>query len=121
MGILAAIVRQQRTGQGCRVDASLMRAALDLQAESLVAWANAPAKPSETQAFRNVAGWYYAAPYGVYATQDGHMALSLAPLKVLAEVLGRAAAGRVQRQGHLDAPGRDHRADRRAAEDGDHG
>ena len=87
MGILAAVVRQQRTGQGCRVDASLMGAALDLQAESLVAWANAPAKPRVTQAFRNVAGWYYAAPYGVYATSDGHMALSLVPLKVLAEVL----------------------------------
>ena len=45
MGILAAIVRRQRTGQGCRVDASLMQAALDLQAESLVAWINAPTKP----------------------------------------------------------------------------
>ena len=33
MGILAAIVRRQRTGQGCRVDASLMQSALDLQAE----------------------------------------------------------------------------------------
>ena len=28
MGILAAIVRRQRTGQGCRVDASLMQSAL---------------------------------------------------------------------------------------------
>ena len=77
MGILAAIVRRQRTGQGCRVDASLMQAALDLQAESLVAWINAPVKPPVTQAFRHVAGWYYAAPYGVYATKDGHLALSL--------------------------------------------
>ena len=87
MGILAAIVRRQRSGQGCRVDASLMQAALDLQAESLVAWANAPAPPPATRAFRHVAGWYYAAPYGVYATSDGHLALSLTPLKVLAEVL----------------------------------
>src|SRR5262249_37504843 len=38
MGILAALVRRERTGQGCRVDTSLMQAALDLQAESLVAW-----------------------------------------------------------------------------------
>jgi crotonobetainyl-CoA:carnitine CoA-transferase CaiB-like acyl-CoA transferase len=74
-------------GKAAASDASLMGAALDLQAESLVAWANAPAKPRVTQAFRNVAGWYYAAPYGVYATSDGHMALSLVPLKVLAEVL----------------------------------
>src|SRR5262249_27581208 len=35
MGILAALLRRERTGQGCRVDASLMQAALDLQAESL--------------------------------------------------------------------------------------
>ena len=47
MGILAAIVRRQRTGQGCRVDASLMQSALDLQAESLVAWLNGgEARPS---------------------------------------------------------------------------
>jgi crotonobetainyl-CoA:carnitine CoA-transferase CaiB-like acyl-CoA transferase len=88
MGILAAVVRRERTGQGCRVDASLMQAALDLQAESLVAWANSPARPKVTQAFRHVAGWYYAAPYGVYATKDGHLALSLSPLNVLAGALG---------------------------------
>ncbi len=88
MGILAATVRRQRTGQGCRVDASLMQAALDLQMESLVAWANAPERPPVTQAYRHVAGWYYAAPYGVYATRDGHLALSLSPLKLVAEALG---------------------------------
>ena len=31
LGVLAAVVRRQRTGEGCRVDASLMQAALDLQ------------------------------------------------------------------------------------------
>jgi crotonobetainyl-CoA:carnitine CoA-transferase CaiB-like acyl-CoA transferase len=86
-GILAAIVRRQRTGQGCRVDASLMQSALDLQAESLVAWINSPARPPGPQAFRQVAGWYYAAPYGVYATKDGHMALSLSPLADLAKAI----------------------------------
>lgn len=88
MGILAAIVRRQRTGQGCRVDASLMQSALDLQAEPLVAWLNAAPKPPAIHAYEHVAGWYYAAPYGVYATRDGHMALSLSPLPVLAEAMG---------------------------------
>jgi crotonobetainyl-CoA:carnitine CoA-transferase CaiB-like acyl-CoA transferase len=87
LGIIAAIVRKQRTGQGCRVDASLMQSALDLQAESLVAWINSPAKPPGPQAFRHVAGWYYAAPYGVYPTKDGHMALSLSPLETLAKAI----------------------------------
>ena len=90
LGIIAAIVRQQRTGQGCRVDASLLQSALDLQAESLVAWTNAAVKPQGPrgpQAFRHVAGWYFAAPYGVYATKDGHLAISLTGLAVLAEAL----------------------------------
>jgi crotonobetainyl-CoA:carnitine CoA-transferase CaiB-like acyl-CoA transferase len=93
MGILAAIVRRQRTGQGCRVDASLMQSALDLQAEPLVAWLNAATKPPAIHAYRHVAGWYYAAPYGVYATQDGHMALSLSPLAVVGEAIGEPRLG----------------------------
>jgi crotonobetainyl-CoA:carnitine CoA-transferase CaiB-like acyl-CoA transferase len=64
-----------------------MQSALDLQAESLVAWLNAPTKPAAIHAHAHVAGWHYAAPYGVYATSDGHLALSLSPLSVLAEVL----------------------------------
>jgi crotonobetainyl-CoA:carnitine CoA-transferase CaiB-like acyl-CoA transferase len=87
LGIIAAIVRRQRTGQGCRVDASLLQSALDLQAESLVAWTNAAVKPPGPRAFHHVAGWYFAAPYGVYATKDGHMAISLTGLALLAEAL----------------------------------
>jgi crotonobetainyl-CoA:carnitine CoA-transferase CaiB-like acyl-CoA transferase len=94
MGILAAIVRRQRTGRGCRVDASLMQAALDLQMESLVAWVNAPVRPPAPRAFRHVAGWYYAAPYGVYATADGHLALSLSPLRLVGEALGEPRLAR---------------------------
>jgi len=48
-----------------------------------VSWLNSPHKPS-ISAFKHVAGWYYAAPYGVYPTKDGHLALSLSPLKDIA-------------------------------------
>src|SRR5436190_390731 len=88
MGILAALLRRARTGQGCRVDANLMQAALDLQAESLTAWLNSAQKPADVYARRHVAGWYYAAPYGVYATADGYLAVSLCPLGVLGETIG---------------------------------
>src|SRR5712691_13320711 len=73
LGILAALVRRARTGQGCRVDASLIQAALDLQAESLVAWLNAAAKPRAVHAHRHVPGWYYAAPYRVHPAADGYL------------------------------------------------
>ena len=87
MGILAALLRRERTGKGCRVDASLMQAALDLQAESLVAWLNAPKRPESVNARQHIAGWYYPAPYGVYATRNGHIAVSLCPLQRLAEAI----------------------------------
>jgi len=87
MGILAALLRRERTGKGCRVDASLMQAALDLQAESLTAWLNATPRPASVSAHRHIAGWYYPAPYGVYATRDGHIAVSLCPLPALAEAI----------------------------------
>src|SRR6266545_6930676 len=87
MGILAALVRRERTGKGCRVDASLMQAALDLQAESLVAWLNAANPPASVNARQHIAGWYYPAPYGVYATRNGYIAVSLCPLQKLAQAI----------------------------------
>src|SRR5438105_6754193 len=88
MGILAALLRRVRTGRGCRVDANLMQAALDLQAESLTAWLHSAQKPADVSARKHVAGWYYAAPYGVYATADGHLAVSLCPLGMLGQAIG---------------------------------
>jgi crotonobetainyl-CoA:carnitine CoA-transferase CaiB-like acyl-CoA transferase len=90
MGILAALLRRERTGKGCRVDVSLMQAALDLQAESLTAWLNAATRPASVSAHPRIAGWYYPAPYGVYATRDGHIAVSLCPLPRLAEAIEEA-------------------------------
>ena len=63
-----------------------MQSALDLQAESLTAWLNAPKRP-DVNAPRHVAGWYYPAPYGVYATRNGHVAISLSPLDAVAKAI----------------------------------
>ena len=85
MAILAALFRRERTGEGCRVDIDLLSAALDLQMESLVCFANGP--PLETRPPAPIAGWYFPAPYGVYRTADGHMAISLGPMDALARAL----------------------------------
>lgn len=85
-GILAALVRKGRTGQGCRVDVSLLGAALDLQMESLTCYLNGQ-RPDDVRQPYPIAGWYYGAPYGIYATRDGHVAISLGSLDALAEAL----------------------------------
>lgn len=93
-GILAALVRKGRTGLGCRVDVSLLGAALDLQMESLTCYLNGE-RPDDVRQPYPIAGWYYGAPYGIYATRDGHVAISLASLDVLAEALCLPADRRV--------------------------
>lgn len=93
-GILAALVRKGRSGQGGRVDVSLLGAALDLQMESLTCFLNGQ-RPDDVRQPYPIAGWYYGAPYGIYATRDGHVAISLGSLDVLAEALDLPADQRV--------------------------
>jgi crotonobetainyl-CoA:carnitine CoA-transferase CaiB-like acyl-CoA transferase len=89
MAILAALVRRERTGKGCRVDVDLLSAALDLQMESLVCWANA--EPVSQRPPPNIAGWYFPAPYGFYRTADGHVAISLGSMDALSRALSLPA------------------------------
>lgn len=93
-GILAALVRRGRTGQGCRVDVSLLSAALDLQMESFICYLNGQ-RPDDVRQPGPIAGWYYGAPYGIYATRDGYIAISLASLDLLADTLDLPADQRV--------------------------
>lgn len=85
-GILAALVGRTTSGKGCRVDVNLLSAALDLQQESLTCYMNGE-PPEDTRQPEHVSGWYYSAPYGLYATRDGHVAISLSSLDVLGDAL----------------------------------
>jgi crotonobetainyl-CoA:carnitine CoA-transferase CaiB-like acyl-CoA transferase len=91
LGILAAYVRQQRTGEGCRVESSLYTAALDLVSEALTHYASGGHNRSVFARDRHLATWYNEAPYGVYALADGHIALSLNDPVKLASALNDAA------------------------------
>lgn len=90
MGILAALVRRNATGQGARVEADLLSAALDLQAEPLTVFHNSDPRP-DTRAPDGIGCWYNAAPYGVYPTADGHIAISICPLDRLGRALETTA------------------------------
>jgi crotonobetainyl-CoA:carnitine CoA-transferase CaiB-like acyl-CoA transferase len=93
-GILAALVRRERTGEGGRVDVNLLNAAIDLQMESLVCFLNGDGRDDVRQVGR-LSGWYYGAPYGVYATGDSFIALSLGSLDLLYDALQIPAQDRV--------------------------
>lgn len=98
-GIVAALHGRIRTGQGCRVDSSLLAAALDLQIEPLGYHLNgATAERSSS----GVSSRYYRAPYGVFAVADGYLCLSLNPLDRLARVFDDSALGQWQPEAEFD-------------------
>ena len=85
-GVLAALVRRGRTGEGAHIETSLLEALVDFQFEVLTTYLNDGGRMPTRSAFRN-AHAYLAAPYGVYPTRDGWLAIAMTPLDKLATAL----------------------------------
>ncbi|MEM6842718.1 MAG: CoA transferase [Bacteroidota bacterium] len=85
-GVLAALVRRGKTGKGAKVSVSLLESALDFQFEVLTAYLNGSKKLPQ-RATQGNAHAYLKAPYGVYPTQDSHIALAMVSLITLAEAM----------------------------------
>jgi len=84
-GIMTALFSRERTGVGQRVESSLLEAALHLQMEPLVYFLNGRWLRGRSET--GIASTFHGAPYGIYETQDGYVALSMNPLSRLATVL----------------------------------
>ncbi|HTI00931.1 MAG TPA: CaiB/BaiF CoA-transferase family protein [Acidisoma sp.] len=89
-GLLAGLVRRGTTGKGSHVETSLLEALVDFQFEVLSTHLNDGRRLPRRSAFRS-AHAYLAAPYGVYPTQDGYLAVAMTPIPKLADLLGLAA------------------------------
>ena len=87
-GVLAALVRKARTGEGGLVQTSLLEALLDFQFEVLTTHLNDGGRLPQRSAV-NGAHAYLGAPYGIYQTADGWLALAMTPsLERLSTLLG---------------------------------
>ncbi len=86
-GILACLVRRGITGRGGLVEISLLEAVLDFQFEVLTTHLNDGGKLPERSAINN-AHAYLGAPYGIYGTADGYLALAMGSVTRLGELLG---------------------------------
>lgn len=83
-GLLAALVQKKRKGIGSKVNVSLLESIIDFQFEGFTAFLNNGNQLPERSGFAN-AHAYLGAPYGIYVTQDGHIAISMGDLKLLSE------------------------------------
>lgn len=92
-GILACLVRRGKTGKGGLVEVSLLEAVLDHQFEVLTTHLNDGGKLPERSAVNN-AHAYLAAPYGIYSTADGYLAIAMGSVPKLGELAGCDALAR---------------------------
>ena len=89
-GILACLVRRGVTGQGGKVEVSLLESILDLQFELTTTFLNDGGKLPQRSTINN-GNAYLGAPYGIYATADGFLALAMGSIVKLAELLELSA------------------------------
>lgn len=83
--VCAALRQRDQTGSGQKIEGSLTEAGLHLQSEGLFLHLNGW---STTQRSATGIGHPYStAPYGIYETKDGHIALSNSPFEKYAQVL----------------------------------
>ena len=88
-GITALLVRRERTGRGGLVETSLMEGMLDLQFELLSAHLNDPTLTVQRGSDFG-ANAFLPAPYGVYPTSDGYLAIAMSPVPRIGELIGLA-------------------------------
>ena len=85
--IIAALIQRTRSGEGTLVEVSLLESLIDIQFEVLTTSFNDHLRLPQRAAHRN-AHAYLGAPYGIYETADGYIAIAMGSLAQLASIVG---------------------------------
>ena len=84
-GILAALIRRQKKGLGALLEISLMESLLDFQFELLTTYYASKQPPRRS--ISNNGHPLLSAPYGIYKTADGYIALAMMDIGALAKAI----------------------------------
>ncbi|MCF7567779.1 CoA transferase [Sabulilitoribacter arenilitoris] len=85
-GVLAALIRKGITGKGAKVEVSMLESVIDLQFETITTCFTDGGQPVERTKSNN-AHSYLGAPYGIYKTKDGYLALAMGKIPILGNLL----------------------------------
>lgn len=84
-GILAALIRRQRTGNGAMIEVSLMETLIDFQFELFTTYFASNNQPQRSNV--NNGHPLLSAPYGLYKTTNGYIALAMMDIHQLADAI----------------------------------
>jgi len=84
-GILAALIRRQKRNVGALIEISLLESMLDFQFELLTTYYTNHQQPQRSKI--NNGHPLLSAPYGIYKTADGYLALAMMDIQVLAAAI----------------------------------
>jgi crotonobetainyl-CoA:carnitine CoA-transferase CaiB-like acyl-CoA transferase len=82
---MVGLVHKLKTGEGQLIDVSLFDTAIALQCQEIAAHLNMERGFERSRA--GIGGAWLSAPFGIYRTSDGHLALAMASLSVIGELL----------------------------------
>ena len=89
-GILASLLKREKTNRGSHVEVSLLESTLDFQFEVITTYLN-DGNQKPVRAEQGSAHAYLGAPYGVYKTKDGYISIAMGSVLTLGNVLGCSA------------------------------
>ena len=84
-GILAALIRRQKKGIGALIEVSLAESLLDFQFELLTTYYTSNQQPKRS--YNSNGHPLISAPYGIYKTSDGYIALAMMDISALAKAI----------------------------------
>lgn len=86
-GILAALLKRAKTDKGVLVEVSLLESILDVQFEALTIFLNNGGQLADRGNIKGSAHAFLSAPYGIYETNDGYIALAMGDLMQLGRII----------------------------------
>lgn len=86
-GIMAALIKRARTGNGVLVEVSLLESILDVQFEVITTYLNDGGKLPNRSSAKGSAHAYLSAPYGMYETANGYIALAMGSLPDICQLI----------------------------------
>lgn len=86
-GILAALYNRAVTGEGSSIQVNMLESSIDFQFEAFTTFLN-DGNELPIRSLQNPSHAYVAAPYGIYETQNGYLALAMGKIPFIGELIG---------------------------------